>query len=248
MGRKKQARRPPPPPAGHDPALLEAVRAALAALSAARQEATPSAVEGWIKINRHDVWSSITTAAALKAAIETASREASPPTSPAEGARVAGGRKKTTRQEAPAQPPVKPEPARTNGKHEATPAVNGLGRAAQAPARSPVQAAAEADSDRGRGRRGHPRAANKASAAQRSEHKRVGEKSLGASVAPRQPDVAGYDPTRSEMLLVLGIAREHGGVAKLRKLVQAVKELADQAGGLDRLAVCLDALEEFGVK
>jgi hypothetical protein len=50
------------------------------------------------------------------------------------------------------------------------------------------------------------------------------------------------------MLRVLEIARQQGGVSKLGKVVQSVKQLADQVGGLERLAVCLDALEELGVK
>jgi hypothetical protein len=60
--------------------------------------------------------------------------------------------------------------------------------------------------------------------------------------------VGEYDPTRSELLRVLEIARQESSVSRLRKLVQTVKQLADQVGGLDRLAVCLDTLEEFGIK
>jgi hypothetical protein len=47
---------------------------------------------------------------------------------------------------------------------------------------------------------------------------------------------------------VLEIARQESSVGKLQKMVQTVKQLADQVGGLDRLAVCLDTLEEFGLK
>src|SRR5262245_14229822 len=196
MGRKKLFQRPPPP-APPDPALLEAARAALAALAAAGEEATPSAIEGWIKANQHDVWASIRTASALKAAIEAAQPEGGNGRTAAttKGASRMGRKKKAERPEPAVERPAKREPPGEG---------NGSAAAAPAPATKPA------------GRNTAPRA-------RRPRAKREGSEAPAAPRPPRPASPGGYDPTRSELLRVLEIAREQGGVGKLGRLVQAVK-------------------------
>jgi hypothetical protein len=136
------------------------------------------------------------------------------------------GRKKSVPDEVSPQRAEQAEPAGTAGKD------NGLG-----PAAPPRE-------QRARKKR--------ASAAPRpAVTKRAAREEQPAPVkapAPRPTGVPNYDPTRSELLRVLEIARQESSVSKLQKMVRVVKELADQVGGLDRLAVCLDTLEEFGLK
>jgi hypothetical protein len=47
---------------------------------------------------------------------------------------------------------------------------------------------------------------------------------------------------------VRALTAKEGGVAELKKTVKRVARLAEQVGGLECLAACLDVLEEFGVK
>ncbi len=279
MGRKKRFERPLPRPAAHDPALLEAVRGALAALSAPGKEAVPSAIEEWIKLHRHEVWLSIRTASALRDAIEAAKREKSlprpvpvavvplesngrpvEPTPTKRGSAMA--RKKKA--EAPAEPPAKAEPASAANGAEQEPlaevvrkALNGVGM--------------EADNQKVKrwitrnypGRKFNASTLNTTISGQRSRMKRESSPPPPPAPAPRKTRPAAapaapskprplaapdYDPTRSELLRVLEIARQESSVGRLRKIVLTVKDLADRVGGLDRLAVCLDTLEEFGIK
>jgi hypothetical protein len=225
MGRKKLSPLPPQP-AGHGQALLPAVKEALAALSEAGKEVTPSAIEGWIKVNQPEVWAGCNLPA-LKWAIETANREENNgrPANNTRGASTVG-RKKSERDEVP--PRVEqPEPAGAASKD------NG-----PAPAGSPP---------REQGTR-----KKRASAAQApvvtKRAAREEQPAPAKAAAPRPSSVPNYDPTRSELLRVLEIARRESSVSKLQKMVQVVKHLADEVGGLDRLAVCLDTLEEFGLK
>src|SRR5262245_28498615 len=115
MGRRLPLR-PLPQPAQYDQALLEAVQGALAALSAAGKEATPSDIEEWLKINQHAVWSAIRTPSALKGAIEAAQREQTNgrPAVSTKGA-SAMTRKKKEQRESPPERPAKaqPRPQRT---------------------------------------------------------------------------------------------------------------------------------------
>jgi hypothetical protein len=224
MGRKKlHQRRPPPSPVVYDPALLEAVRGAIAALSAGNKEASPHAIELWIKEHRHDVWSAITSASALKGAIEAAQQaegNGRPPTT--EGSRM--GRKKKA---VPHGPPPELPPARERASEPPPPAEPDKVEPAPRRARAAGQPTTRARRPRARREEGGK---------------------PPAPAAPARAARSDYDPTHSELRRVLEIAREEGGVSKLRKMAQAVKALADQVGGLDRLAGCLDALEELGVK
>jgi hypothetical protein len=198
----------------HDAALLDAVRGALAALSAGRKEASPPAIEEWIKVHQHDLWSSIPTASALKGAIDAVRQEEVPrrPVGKAKETNGMGRKKKVEHHEPPPVQATRPEPASAS---------NGTATASRPPARA---------------RR--PRAKREASPASPPP----------APVKPRPIHSSGYDPTRSDLLRVLAIVRQESSVSKLQKLVQTVKQLADQVGGLDKLAVCLDTLEEFGIK
>jgi hypothetical protein len=227
MGRRKLPVRPPPRPVAHDAALLEAVRGALTALSAGRKEATPPAIEEWIKVHQHDLWSSIPTASALKGAIEAVKQEEVPshPVSPTKETNGMGRKKKVEKKidqrEPPAEQAARPEPAATR---------NGNGGASSPPLR---------------GRRGRPRRENAPASPPPPSKPRP---AVPRPAAPRLTASTDYDPTRSDLLRVLAIVRQESSVSKLQKLVQTVKHLADQVGGLDRLAVCLDTLEEFGIK
>lgn len=273
MGRlNKYLRAPLKPPADADPALLAAAHDALAALLEQRREASPSAVEGWIKIHRFEVWSSITTASALRHAIELARREPPPREEPARGKGENGvSKKKVEPHESPAELPPElpalkpaPKPAKPTAKPKPAP-VEAPAAVSNEPltevvrkALESVGAAAEDKKIKRWITRHYPgrtfKAASLAKAinAQRPASNGVHEKKAPAvSVKPKSapaPATGGYDPTRSELLRVLSIAREQGGVTKLVKQVQAVKLLADQIGGVDRLAVCLEALEELGVR
>jgi hypothetical protein len=218
MGRKRPPWRLPAPSVEADPALVEAVRGALAALAAARREPTPSAIEEWLKVNQFAVWSAIRTASALKAAIEAAQREGSNghPAGTAKEATGMGRKKKSERETSVAQPVPDPPAARADNGEEVR---------APEPARRP------------RTKRPARTASKPASAPQAAPARQF---------RPARP--GDYDPTRSDLLRVLAIVRQESSVSKLQKLVQTVKHLADQVGGLDRLAVCLDTLEEFGIK
>jgi hypothetical protein len=235
--------------------LLEAVRGALTGLSGA--EATPAAIEAWIKTNRYAVWSSLTLPSTLKEAIEVARQErGARPESPAKGT-GARGRKKSDRGKPAAPPTAVPEPAGAARTDQGAGPGKDQESLAEVVRKAFAGVGPEADNEAVRGwiarnypgREFNPGTLNNTISAQRSRLKREGSvASVEALSTPRQSATPGYDPTRSELLRVLEIARQQGGVSKLGKLVQAVKQLADQVGGLDRLAVCLDALEELGVK
>jgi hypothetical protein len=258
MGRKKHPERAPQA-AEHDQTLLQAVRGALAGLSEAGREATPPAIEEWIKANQYDVWASIATASALKGAIEAAARkegaarplagaakEASAPLPPPpvrrdlpvaptkEASGMAGKKKTEQRQPAPERP------------HPAEPAGNGADRRARTRQEGGDRKPPPEAEQGGRKRKQPALTAN----AVREHPEAEGERrpSSPSGPKPRPAAAPAYDPTRSEMLRVLEVARQGGGVSKLNKMVQTIKLLADQVGGFDRLAVCLDALEEFGIK
>jgi hypothetical protein len=300
MGRKKRFERPTPPPAGHDPALLEAVKAAFAALSAVGREVSPTAIEEWIKVNRFDVWSSLGIPA-LKGAIEAVKREppeARPAITTAANREEANGRPRRTAKGTGARARARSEPApRPPASPRTTRRTSGMGRkkkteqrqppAAQ-PARSEPAGAGngdqdslaqvvrkaltgvgtEADNEEVRawitrnypGREFNPTTLNTTISNQRSRLRRESRppaapapaapagRQAAPRPAPRPSTAPGYDPTRSELVRVLAIARQESSVSKLRKMVQTVKQLADQVGGLEQLAVCLDTLEEFGLK
>jgi hypothetical protein len=277
-----------------EPALLAAVQGALAALAADHKETTPSAIEGWIKANRYEVWASITTASALRHAIEAAKREQPEPRPDiaAKGVNGVSKKKKTERRQPPkppTRPATKPAPAKTTAT-KAVPAVeaeiatkpavvkneeplaevvrkalDGVGAKAQPKAikrwitrhypgrqfnASALSRAINTQRPRPRQDGGEARtvAPVKPRPAARSATPAAKGASAPAPVKVRPAAAPDYDPTRTELLRVLGIARDQGGVSRLGKMVQAVKQLADQVGGVDRLAACLEALEELGVK
>jgi hypothetical protein len=253
MGRKRHFERPALQPAQPDQALLGAVREALAALSASRKETTPSAIEEWIKTNQYAVWSSITSASALKGAIEAAKREepTERPRITPKGARGMGRKKKDAPREGPPEPPPKREPASAGNGSRQDPLAEVVRKALHG-------VGVEADNEAVQGwiTRNYPgrgfnlSTLNTTISAQRSKLKRQAAEAARpvATTTPRLARAGDYDPTRSELLRVLAIARQESSVSKLQKLVATVKQLADQVGGLDRLAVCLDTLEEFGIK
>jgi hypothetical protein len=284
MGRKNRFDRPLPRPAVHDPALLDAVRGALAALSAPGKEAAASAIEEWIKLHRHEVWLSIRTASALREAIEAARREEvsvppvlvpaipeeskSRPAEPITTKRASPMARKKKVESLP-EPPAKAEPAAAaNGGDQETlaevvrKALSGVGVGAD------NQKVKRWISRHYPGRKFNASTLNTTISGQRSRMKRESSPPAPPTpAAPRKPRPAAtpapaapprprprpsaapdYDPTRSELLRVLEIARQESSVGRLRKLVLTVKDLADRVGGLDRLAVCLDTLEEFGIK
>src|SRR5436190_14532435 len=255
------------PSATADPALLAAARDALAAQG---REASPSAVEGWIKEHRFEVWSVIASAGALRDAIELARHEpAAPREEPVNGQGENGvSKKKPRRHEASAELPpemAKPKPAVKAAKPKAeprpvtieAPAVSDepLGEVVRKALESLGDGAAPGKIKRWikrhyPGRKVRPAALTRAINDHRAPVNGAPHKKAPAE-APRPkaaPAAGGYDPTRSGPLRVLGIAREQGGVGKLARQVQAVKQLADQVGGVERLAVCLEALEELGVR
>jgi hypothetical protein len=268
--------------------LLQAVREAVIGLSGAGQDATPSAIEGWIKENQYSVWASITTASALKGAIDAVKKEPvarpihvtgptpapmappSPPPTPVRqrirkaatsAPKEANGmaRQKKARTHLSPEPPAKAEPAGTgNGSDQDSlaevvrKALNGLGTEAGSAAVkrwiTRNYPGREFDTGALRTTIRNQRARLKKASAPASAKKDSAPASPPPAPRARPHAASGYDPTKSEMLRVLEIARQESSVSRLRKIVQTVKQLADQVGGLDRLAVCLDALEEFGIK
>ncbi len=245
MGRKKLPERPPPRPAGHDPALLEAVKAALAALPEAGKAASPSAIEEWIKTNRYDVWAAITKVSALKEAIEAANREESNGRAPAtaKGASEMGRKKKSEPVDLPPEQATRPEPARTSNAGDQGPSANGPARGTNG-----ARPRRRVKRDEAPPRPTAPRKPRQPVPETAAQERPAPPSPAAARHVPRPSAAPEYDPTRSELLRVLEIARQESSVSRLRKMVQTVKQLADQVGGLDRLAVCLDTLEEFGLK
>lgn len=57
--------------------------------------------------------------------------------------------------------------------------------------------------------------------------------------------VESSEPSLADLLKVKDLAKEHGGVEALAKIVVAVASLADQMGGLERLHRSIDALRQL---
>ena len=54
------------------------------------------------------------------------------------------------------------------------------------------------------------------------------------------------EPTLTDLLRVKAAAEGKGGVDSLLSAVQSVRGVADQVGGITKLAECLEALQRLG--
>lgn len=60
--------------------------------------------------------------------------------------------------------------------------------------------------------------------------------------APPEPT---HEPTLKDLLTVLAIAQDEGGVEELRAQIERILELAKAVGGIERLFTCLDGLAKL---